>query len=191
MLIPSDVRDLGINTFSILENVISSVTSVDWSQKEFDRGEPSLKDGRLCLLPYLISKPEQLIPSINKNKILNAIQPLIELVQSNILGYKIIRGEVANLMPGVSLIPHVDIYWFHKVSRRIHIPITTNLNCELTFEGRPYHLEVEKVYEINNRIVHAGYNNGNTDRVHLILDMIPFDAFDTAIQTKQNFMEVV
>jgi hypothetical protein len=191
MLLHTDLIKLEIDTSPFLKEAASRILSVDWSRDEFNRNEVTLKDGRLCLLPYLISRTEQLVPSENRNIIIPALNPLIQLLLNSILNYKIVRGEVVNLLPGVSLTEHIDIYWFHKCSRRIHVPLTTNPKCELTFEGRPYHLELGKVYEINNRILHSGYNKGTTDRIHLILDMMPSDIFANAVQTKQNFMEIV
>jgi hypothetical protein len=191
MLINQDIIQLDIDTSGIISELYSLVTSVDWHSNEFDRTEVTLKDGRLCLLPYLISKPTQLVPSLTRDIIIPALNPLIQLLLNSIPNYKIVRGELVNLLPGVSLTEHIDIYWFHKFSRRIHVPLITNLSSELTFEGRPYHLESGKVYEINNRIVHSGYNKGTTDRIHLILDMMPSDVFLNALQTKQNFMEIV
>ena len=191
MIMNEDIKKLDINISMFLKDIVSSMTSVDWLQDEFNRNEVTLKDGRLCLLPYLISRPEQLVPSNNRNNLLKSIHPLIEFILDKISGHKIIRGELVNLLPGVSLVPHIDGYWFHKASRRIHIPITTNSNSMLTFDDRPYHLESGKVYEINNRIMHSGFNFGNTDRIHLILDMMPIDVFKNALHTKQNFMEVV
>ena len=191
MLINQDIVQMDIDSSSIVNDLYPLVTSIDWLSKEFDRTEVTLKEGRLCLLPYIISRPEQLIPSPNRNIIIPAIDPLIQLLLISMPNYKIVRGELVNLLPGASLTEHIDIYWFHKSSKRIHVPLITNSQCKLTFEGRPYHLELGKVYEINNRILHSGYNNGETDRIHLILDMMPIDVFDNAVQTKQNFMEVI
>ena len=191
MLINQDIVQMDIDSSSIVNDLYPLVTSIDWLSKEFDRTEVTLKEGRLCLLPYIISRPEQLIPSPNRNIIIPAIDPLIQMLLISMPNYKIVRGELVNLLPGASLTEHIDIYWFHKSSKRIHVPLITNSQCKLTFEGRPYHLELGKVYEINNRILHSGYNNGETDRIHLILDMMPIDVFDNAVQTKQNFMEVI
>lgn len=191
MLLDTDLIDLNIDTLQFLTDTSLKILSVDWSNDEFNRTEVTLKDGRLCLLPYLISKPEQLVPSQSKSVLINAISPLINLILEKMPDYKIVRGELVNLLPGVSLVPHIDIYWFHRESKRIHIPILTNTNAVLTFENRPYHLNVGKVYEINNRIIHSGHNNGTTDRVHLILDLMPVSKFNLAVQEKQNFMEVV
>lgn len=191
MIMNEDIKKLDINTSVFLKDIILSVTSVDWLQDEFSRNEITLKDGRLCLLPYLISKPEQLVPSNNRNNLLKSIYPLVEFILDKIRDHKIIRGELVNLLPGKSLVPHIDIYWFHKESRRIHIPIITNSNSMLTFNDRPYHLKSGEVYEINNRIIHSGFNHGNTDRIHLILDMMPINVFNNAVESKQNFMDVV
>lgn len=191
MLLHTDLIDLDIDTLPLLKEASLNILSVDWSKEEFNRTEVTLKDGRLCLLPYLISKPEQLVFSQNRYTLINAVTPLINLILEKIPNYKIIRGELVNLFPGISLDPHIDIYWFHRESKRIHIPIVTNDDAILTFENRPYHLDIGKVYEINNRIIHSGYNNGITDRVHLILDLIPVTTFNLAVQQKQNFMEVV
>jgi hypothetical protein len=191
MLLNTDLIDLEIDTLPFLKESALSILSVDWSQDEFNRNEVTLKDGRLCLLPYLISKPEQLVPSQSKSILINSVTPLINLILERMQGYKIVRGELVNLIAGKSLVEHIDIYWFHKESRRIHIPITTNEHSKLTFEGRPHHLSVGNVYEINNRILHSGYNNGTSDRIHLILDMMPIDVFNNAVVSKQNFMEKV
>lgn len=191
MLFDQDVKQIATIPIDIIESSIKNFSTVDWKSSEFNRNEVTLKDGRLCLLPYLISKPEQLTPSPNKILLIDSISNCINFVSEIFKDYKIVRGELVNLKPGVSLVEHIDIYWFHKESRRIHIPLMTNRFCELTFEGRPYHLEVGKIYEINNRVMHSGYNNGETDRIHIILDFMPIDVFNDAVVQKQNFMEIV
>lgn len=191
MLLPTDLIELDIDTTPVLRDISLKILSIDWSDDEFNRQEAALKDGRLCLLPYLISKPEQLISSQNRSILISSVTPLIDLILEKIQGHKIIRGELVNLLKGASLIPHIDIYWFHRESRRIHIPIITNSDAILTFENRNYHLKLGKVYDINNRILHSGVNGGSSDRIHLILDMMPIKTFYTAVREKQNFMEIV
>lgn len=191
MLINGDVDDLNISTGNLVNNITSIISSVDWSSTRFDRSEATLREGRLCLLPYLISRPEQLLPTPDSDLIISSLGPLISLIKEHLKNYKIVRGELVNLLPGKHLTEHIDIYWFHKESRRIHVPLLTNKNCKLTFEGREHHLEVGKVYEINNRIMHSGFNRGNSDRIHLILDMMPVSVFQQAVENKQNFLEIV
>ena len=56
MIMNEDIKKLDINISMFLKDIISSMTSVDWLQDEFNRNEVTLKDVRLCLLPYLISR---------------------------------------------------------------------------------------------------------------------------------------
>lgn len=191
MFFNEDLKKITEVPYGILEDLANESRSIDWNLSEFDRKEVTLLEGRLCLLPFLISKLDQLTDTDSRKKIWNVSKPLVEFVNKMIPNGKIVRGEVVNLIPGRSLTPHVDIYWFHRESRRIHIPITTNDQCFLTFENRQHYLEVGTMYEINNRIVHSAVNNGLTNRVHVILDVMNLDAYNHALLTKQNFMEMV
>ena len=47
------------------------------------------------------------------------------------------------------------------------------------------------IYEINNRIIHSAFNNGMTNRVHVILDIMDLNRYNDALLTKQNFMEKI
>lgn len=185
-----DVIELTSDVTAMVSNLVPLITSVDWTDEEFDRNEITLKEGRLCLLPFPISKPEQLTSSPQRDILVSSLGPLINQISSLFPKDKIVRGELVNLLPGKSLTPHVDVYWFHRESKRIHIPMLTNPLCKLSFEDRDYHLEPGKLYEINNRIMHSGYNKGNTPRIHLILDFMPEEIFNLAVRSKQNFLEV-
>jgi hypothetical protein len=191
MFFDDDLKEITKIPNDILRNLTNEVTSINWDISDFDRKEVTLLEGRLCLLPFLISKPEQLINTDSREKIWFAVSPIIDFIKDTIPDGKIIRGEVVNLSPRRSLTPHIDVYWFHRESRRIHIPIITNDQCFLTFEDRHYHLAVGSIYEINNRIVHSAFNNGLTDRVHVILDIMNLNLYNDALLTKQNFMEKV
>ena len=53
--------------------------------------------------------------------------------------------------------PYRQASSFH-IAYRIHIPITTNDLVRFTIGGRPFHLEVGKVYEVNNQNTHSVMN---------------------------------
>lgn len=191
MFFDGDLKEITKIPNDILKNLTKEVITIDWDIPDFDRQEITLVEGRLCLLPFLISKPDQLTITASRKKIWSAASPIIDFIKDTIPDGKIIRGEVVNLIPDRSLTPHIDVYWFHRESRRIHIPITTNNQCFLTFEDRQYHLAVGSIYEINNRILHSAFNNGPTNRVHVILDIMDSNLYNNALLTKQNFMEKV
>ena len=191
MFFDDDLKEISNIPSNVLENLTNQIKFIDWNLSDFDRQEVTLVEGRLCLLPFLISKADQLTTTSSRKKIWDATLPIIEFIKDILPEGKIIRGEVVNLIPDRSLTPHLDVYWFHRESRRIHIPITTNDQCFLTFEDRQYHLPVGSIYEINNRIIHSAFNNGMTNRVHVILDIMDLNRYNDALLTKQNFMEKI
>jgi hypothetical protein len=176
MLIETDIKKIGTIDTQLLNSIATICLNTDWSGKNFNRSEISLTQGRLCLLPYPIKKPTSY--GEEEKILLNSVRPIIKELDKVIPEYVKVRGELVNLLPGKSLIPHRDIYWFHKYSRRIHVPIYSNAYSANTFEGREYHLEVGNIYEINNRIIHSAYNNGTEPRIHLIIDFMPNEKFE-------------
>jgi len=90
-------------------------------------------------------------------------------------GGTIIRAMAAKLFAGERITPHVDKHPSFHIAHRIHIPITTNDNVRFTIGGRPFHLELGKVYEVNNQSTHSVMNRGKEDRITFIFDYMPPD----------------
>lgn len=88
-------------------------------------------------------------------------------------GGTIIRAMAARLAAGGRIDPHRDSHPSFHASHRIHVPVTTNPRVRFTIDGRPYHLEVGKVYEINNQLRHSVTNKGAEDRITFIFDYLP------------------
>jgi hypothetical protein len=190
MLLDQDVKIIGKISLSKIENAKSVALETDWHDQKFDRHEKTLKDGRLCTLPYPIRNEEQKHYSPSQQKLIEAVMPVVNEVLEFMPNFTPVRGEVVNLLPGKELIPHIDIYWFHKHSRRIHIPIYTNTLCSQIFEEREHHLEVGNAYEINNRILHSARNNGDESRIHIIIDLMSWELWQEAKQNKELIMQV-
>ena len=80
---------------------------------------------------------------------------------------------------GSSLIIHNDAVPDIAPYDRYHIPVTTNAGCKCylhiagtdpeQFEG--FHCEVGKVYKMDPTILHWSENLGDTDRIHLVIDL--------------------
>jgi len=90
-------------------------------------------------------------------------------------GGRIIRAMVAKLPPGGRIDPHCDTHPSFACGHRIHAPIATNERVRFTIDGRPHHLQVGQVYEVNNKKTHSVINKGTTDRIHFIFDYVPLD----------------
>lgn len=57
--------------------------------------------------------------------------------------------------------------------RRSHIPIVTNPAVHFVIDGERKHLRAGEVCEINHWREHTVRNDGETDRVHLVVDWLP------------------
>jgi Aspartyl/Asparaginyl beta-hydroxylase len=143
---------------------------ISWMQQQFNRGEPPLKDGRLVILPYVI-KPHSYQPNVDQQELITACQPICDTVHRLFPNTRFIRGEIATLPPGVKLGWHVDPMWFHEHCHRIHVPIITDVSCVQLWNGHEQHLDIGKIYEINNRVRHSAHNSSDIFRIHVILDL--------------------
>jgi hypothetical protein len=71
--------------------------------------------------------------------------------------------------PGGKVHRHIDTT---RIEKTFHIPIETNDDCwNYTYHpDSKIHMDIGHVYEINRQIEHESFNNGKTDRIHLILE---------------------
>jgi len=88
-------------------------------------------------------------------------------------GGSIIRAMAARLGAGGIIKPHRDKHPSFHYGHRIHIPISTNARVRFIIDGRPYRMEVGRVYEINNQLQHSVMNKGAEGRVNFIFDYVP------------------
>jgi hypothetical protein len=93
-------------------------------------------------------------------------------------GGTIIRAMAARLVAGGIIKTHRDKHPSFHYGHRIHIPITTNPRVRFMIDGRPYRMEVGKVYEINNQKQHSVMNKGSEARVNFIFDYVPPNFID-------------
>ena len=184
MKIEGDTKFIGTIDDSILQPLREKCFIVDWMHDKFSRHEPVLSTGRLCTLPYFLRRPEQRTYNTEQEELIEVALPIVDEVLTHFPDLVPIRGEIVNLLPGRELTLHVDVFWFHKHSKRIHVPIYTNIDCVQIFEDREIHLSVGNIYEINNRILHSARNNGKEPRFHLILDLIDKENYEIALSDK-------
>ena len=174
MLFESNYRVVESIDDGLVDPIIEACKKANWGNGSYDRFEKVLSDGKLVEYPFPISKP-------NKNytdeqlEILKASKPLLDwiLTLPRFAGYKWIRGEVATLLPGVTLGWHKDPQWFHDNCVRLHVPIYTNDQCVQLWKDDEYHMQMGNLYELNNRVMHSATNRGTEFRTHLILDIMP------------------
>jgi len=105
-------------------------------------------------------------------------------------GFSIYIADINYMAPGTAIKPHIDnedgsVWWF-TMTKRVHVPITTNADTIMTCGNMSMCMEIGSVYEFNNMVTHFGANNGSSSRTHVVIDLIPteyFDEFENYIRT--------
>lgn len=91
---------------------------------------------------------------------------------------------LALLPAGQSTIPHTDGNAVKVNPHKIHIPIITNENVYFELNHDKFYFEEGYAYEVNNVVRHNAVNEGTTDRIHLIFELIDLDAQSELIKAK-------
>jgi hypothetical protein len=79
---------------------------------------------------------------------------------------------LSRMRPGQSHPMHTDTQRADWVTR-IHVPVTTNPKAWMEWEGRGRaHFQAGVAYTFDTGVRHAFGNDGDTDRVHLIFDVL-------------------
>ena len=85
-----------------------------------------------------------------------------------------IGNSVLNCMlPGGNVHLHTDLGRYFDTYCRFHIPLQTN--SQVTFSGASdsqEHMHVGWLYRLNNKCLHQVQNDGTTNRVHLVVDLL-------------------
>lgn len=82
------------------------------------------------------------------------------------------RANIVKLLPRSEISAHKDVGNFLNSTRRIHLAVQTNDGCTFTVGKETMHIPTGELWEINNTgLIHSVHNNGDTDRIHLIVDV--------------------
>ncbi len=143
--------------------------------------------------PFKHGKHDQFYEHENVKKIEQVIIDLCIPILKEILIYfpnaRFIKGEMYCCRPGMTQSTHIDPKLMHRFCHRLHIPLLTNDQCFLQVEENHYHLETYKIYEFNNLLPHRSYNHGNSNRIHLIIDVMDSIIFNKfVIQNKYQML---
>lgn len=111
--------------------------------------------------------------TVNKTHDVNdPVFPILEFMEKKTNGL-VARALLARLPAKSQVHPHKDRGRLFETARRFHIPIITNNKCSVTVADREVFMTAGECWEISNLRTHSAKNNGDTDRVHLIFDIIP------------------
>lgn len=111
------------------------------------------------------------------------IRRLTQLVAGNDRGAGVLKVRLLKLASGKAIGEHRDQFGGNagKVVRRCHIPVLTNPKVGFNVNGVRYHLEAGELYVVDVREKHSVANHGETDRIHIVFDVVGTPGVQTKI----------
>ncbi len=85
----------------------------------------------------------------------------------------LVRMLLTKMPPGSAIPEHVDSGPALMNCHRVHIPITSSDKVVFVVGGEEKNMLVGEFWEINNALSHSVENQGDEDRIHLIIDWMP------------------
>jgi hypothetical protein len=154
-----------------VSNYISSLKNHNWEDWTF-RQDTYEVHSETKSIPLLVDEFYSSKGDKSKNykvykKLLENIEPIIKKYYGD---GEIIRIELVTLPSKSKVKNHKDYGDSLENDPRIHLVIQTNDDVVFTVDGEKKNMKVGELWEINNTKYHSVENNGNTDRVHMIID---------------------
>jgi hypothetical protein len=84
-----------------------------------------------------------------------------------------IRVLYAKLLGGDAIAAHIDAGDIFHISHRCHLPIIAPEGIQFTCSKDLYFPREGQWFEINNCLTHSVINKASTERIHLIVDVLP------------------
>lgn len=95
--------------------------------------------------------------------------------------------RLLNLKPGAVIKEHRDIHLaFEMGEARLHVPVFTNNAVEFYSDNDFISMKEGECWYINANLPHRVINNGNTDRVHLVIDCCVNDWLKTIFDLSEK-----
>jgi len=64
--------------------------------------------------------------------------------------------------------PKTSLTWHYDLSDRFHVPLVTNLGCNMVIEDQCFHLPAFKLFWTNTKRMHTSYNVSSEWRTHIL-----------------------
>ncbi len=156
----------GVNNFNLLKELVNNFSGEDW---KVDTCRQDAHQAHLDTMSVIAKKADLHYRGIKNEYTTRLFDDVIKLLEIDL--------QIVNLLfaklPSKKIIPnHVDTGYMLTVCKRYHVPIITNNNVIFTVNGESINMKEGCMYEINNNAEHSVINNGESDRVHLIFDIM-------------------
>jgi quercetin dioxygenase-like cupin family protein len=163
-------------SFKELLDDVLSLTQKDWldyKQRKSAGGAAAENTDTIPLVYDLKHRIDSRILHKDYERFSTYIDEAIMVVTEKIGEVKVQQAMLTNLRAGIVIPRHRDKGPLTAKTHRIHVPVTTNSECIFSVGEEYRNLEAGDIWIIDNvNRYHSVENNGDSDRVHLIIDAI-------------------
>ena len=104
-------------------------------------------------------------------KTLHEARPIVMGLMHAVGGERLGRVMVNKIEPGGRIFPHVDTPIYTEYYNRFHVVLTSPPECWFRSGEEVVHMNVGEVWWFDNKQEHEVVNEGNTDRIHMVVDI--------------------
>ena len=159
------------------ENLLKSVTSLtqeDWLGYRERKTAGGAAAGNTDTIPLMYDLKHRLNSAIlheNYKRFSVYIDEVVLSTKQQIGEVKVQQAMLARLRASTVIPKHRDKGPLTAKTHRIHVPVITNEQCIFTIDDESKNLKPGQIWIVDNVGRHHGVtNNGDVDRVHLIID---------------------
>lgn len=95
------------------------------------------------------------------------VEEIMEMTGSTEVG----MVTLASMEPGATISPHNDLGDYYSYYHRLHVALKTNDDAWLFSAEQRVNCKPGEIWELDNLLQHYARNDGQTNRVHLIVDV--------------------
>ena len=88
------------------------------------------------------------------------------------------RGKIVRLTAGKRVYPHIDQGEYYRVRDRYHLILQSALGSYMKSGDEEVRMKEGDLWWFDNNQMHEAHNDGDLDRIHIILDMLPMSRYE-------------
>lgn len=133
-----------------------------------------LENSQSITLKYNLDYPENMLPKNfpEREDLFKLLVHGITHVKEKLGASYCSRAIIANLPPGKEVKLHIDPGWPFTIQRRYCWVLETNENAFAHVSGESKHFKEGEIWEFDNKELHGAINQGQSNRIHLIFDLV-------------------
>lgn len=153
-----------------------SLTEKDWLSYRSRKNLGGVAGGHTDTIPLLYDTKDSLSAQHKQPMLPIFFQPIENIRRMyslEIANASVARALITRMQPNSEIKSHKDKGEVSRKTHRVHLVVTTNSQCLFTVAEETRHLAPGELWLIDNTDkYHSVSNSGNTERIHLIVDLL-------------------